>query len=133
MPGVRSSIKGAVGQRNVETTNPPADYEVVARFRQMLGGVVAAFLPLLSGLALCWLNEWSPKTWVDPQCGLPDWVLIAYVPLAAVPPIFAAMRLRQAGKGWRLVVPVVCLALLVTAGACIIGFLVWFARHNCGE
>jgi hypothetical protein len=81
-----------------------------------------------AALSLYWLNEWSPKTWVDPQCGLPDFVLIAYVPLVAVPPLFAAIRLRQAGKGWPIAVPLVSLALLLTAGACIIGFLVWFRR-----
>ena len=103
------------------------------RLPQTLGTVVAGVLPLLSGLALYWLNEWSPKTWADPQCGLPDWILIAYMPLVAVPPIFAALRLRQAGKGWPQAVPLVSLALLVTAAACVFGFLVWFTRHNCGE
>lgn len=122
-----------MGQRNVETADPPADHEAMSRLRQTAGSVVAAVLPLLSGLALYWLNEWSPKTWADPQCGLPDWLLIAYVPLVAVPPILAAIRLRQAGKGWPLVVPLVTLALLATAGACVFGFLVWFTGHNCGE
>jgi hypothetical protein len=101
--------------------------------RRATGDLLAVLSPVLSGFAVYLLTEWSPKTWVDPACGIPDWVLVTYIPLVALPPLFAAFRLRRAGRRWATVISVGLAVLAVTIGTCLVALYFWFVKHNCGE
>jgi predicted permease len=103
------------------------------RFQRALTSLIAIGAPILSGFALhIWL-EVSPKTWTDPQCGLPDGVVLSSLLFLVVPPLLALLRLRQAGKGWSTAIPAAAAVLLLTMGACLVAFWLWFVKHNCGE
>ena len=127
------SAGGSWVERNVETGDSPAHYEAMPRLPQTLGnrrgrGPAAAFRArsLLVGRVE---PEDVGRSAVRPA-GLD------FDRLHAVGRRTAHLRchlaFRQAGKGWPQAVPLVSLALLVTAAACVYGFLVWFTRHNCG-
>jgi hypothetical protein len=89
--------------------------------------------PLLTGVAFyAWL-QWSPKSWIDPACGLQTWALIASTPVigaGAVTPGFYAHG-RQAGS--LTIVATTVVTTVLTLGACLIAFLLWFGQHMCGE
>ena len=89
--------------------------------------------PLLTGVAFyAWL-QLSPKSWIDPACGLQAWALIASTPLmgaGALAPGFYAHG-RRAGS--LTIAATTAAAILLTLAACLVAFLLWFGQHMCGE
>jgi hypothetical protein len=104
----------------------------MSRLRTVLNTLTVA-LPPLSGFAFFWWLEWSPKTWADPECGIPRSLLVTFVPFFAIPPLLAGIQARRSGKGWAASVGFFAGGLLLTAFCCVLAFLVWFGKHKCGE
>lgn len=103
------------------------------RGERWLWNVVATALPLLSGPVFYWWLKVSPKTWIDPACGLPGWLPLTFIPFLAVPGITAWTRTRTIGKSREAATAAVVVAATVTVGGCILAFLIWFGVQQCGE
>lgn len=95
--------------------------------------IIVLTLPLLSGFSFYWWLRWSPKTWIDPACGLPDWLLLTFIPFVATPGLVGWIRTRTAGRSREAAAAVVVGATAVTIAACILAFLIWFGLNKCGE
>lgn len=100
--------------------------------RWMWNSVVTA-LPFLSGLLFYWWLKISPKTWIDPTCGLAGWVPVTVIPFIAIPAFTAWNRTRMLGKSREAAVAAVVVTAAVTIGLGILAFLVWFGMNQCGE
>jgi hypothetical protein len=98
-----------------------------------LSGVAVAALPFLSGYAFYWWLVISPKSWVDPGCGLPRWLPLTFIPFLAVPATAAWLRVRAVGRSKEGAVALAVVATALTIGAGILAFLVWFGLNRCGE
>jgi uncharacterized membrane protein YdcZ (DUF606 family) len=98
----------------------------------MLGGL-ASILPFFSGVVFyAWL-ELSPKSWIDPQCGLEPSTWLVFIPCLLGPPLISAITARSQNRGLPATTALVIFVLLLTAGACVVAFLCWFGKHMCGE
>jgi hypothetical protein len=99
------------------------------------GGLKAmlALPPALAGFVFYLWLEWSPKSWLDPTCGVTDYALLAFLPVFAAPTITSAVWSHRTGKDAAVTVWLALGTLVVTAAACVLGFLVWFGKHKCGE
>jgi hypothetical protein len=104
----------------------------MARLRTILNALIAV-LPLVSGSAFFWWLEWSPKTWIDPACGISRSLLPTFVPFFAIPPLITGVRARRSGQGWGTTTTLFVGTLLLTGFCCVLAFLVWFGKHKCGE
>ena len=100
--------------------------------RWMWNSVVMA-LPFLSGLLFYWWLKISPKTWIDPTCGLAGWLPLTVIPFIAIPAFTAWNRTRMLGKSKEAAVAAVVVTAAVTIGVGILAFLVWFGMNQCGE
>jgi hypothetical protein len=102
-----------------------------ARASRVLGNFVAS--PLLSGFAFYWWLRWSPKSLVDPACGLPAWVALTFVPFIVVPGIVASLGARRAGRSREAAAAIAVGVTAVTVSVCFVAFLMWFGLNRCGE
>ena len=89
--------------------------------------------PLALGFVFFWWLEWSPKSWADRACGPSEYALIAFLPFFALPALAAGIWSRRSGKSAAATAGLVIGAVLLTSFACVLGFLVWFGKHKCGE
>jgi len=101
------------------------------RQRDMAWDLAASLMPFVSGLAFYGWMEWHP--WTPATCAAPIWTAASWIPFLALPPIFAGIRGRMAGKSRATVVAFAVVALLVTIVACFVGFWASFAHQHCGE
>jgi hypothetical protein len=95
--------------------------------------IAGVALPVVSGVGFYWWLELSPKSAIDPKCGLSGWILLTVIPFLAIPGGTAWMRTRTLGKSREAATAATVASVAVTIGVGILAFLVWFGANQCGE
>jgi hypothetical protein len=101
--------------------------------RPWLWNSLSALVPFLAGPLFYWWLRASPKSWIDPTCGLASWLPLTFIPFIAIPGFSAWIRSRALGKSREAAAAAVVAAAAVTIGGCLLAFLVWFGANKCGE
>lgn len=101
--------------------------------RVMWWDLLAGAAPFVVALGFYALLEWGPKDTVDPQCGTPTWVVIAYLPVLGLPALISGLRARSTGKGWVPTAGIAVITLALTVLACLGALYISTVHHKCGE